>query len=341
MSDLDETSLPTKLLHACADAYGALRVLEASSLAAAQPTVTLTCLHGAEAVARVETESSTVDLATSNQDPNTDRANANQALCTVQLENLHSCQLLCSMVLELLAHCLKIMPHAVLPWISPETLPYVTDCIVHAGFSVQAAALSTMAALLPELEYELIPVHAVCAALLTALEACVSSGTITVDHPAAHPWQRHMTSCLNLLAGFMDGSDSEAGAAERMLAMLTRCACNVPSTMTGLQAQICKLVVHVARQYPQLRHHVVGLLPLLSDSGQTGSAVSMALQLLLQQLGPAHLDAAFAASQVSHLIHQCCAMTAPDSQLPKSVSAAHMQMTDPPHSSSPCAAGNS
>ena len=309
MSKLDKSLLPGKFLHARADAYGALRVLEASSLAAGQPTVTLTCLHGAEAVAKAETESSTADLATSNQDLITDRADANQALCTVQLDNLQSCQLLCSMVLELLAHCLKTMPHAVLPWIFPETLPYVTDCIVHAGFTVQAAALSTLAALLPELEFELIPVHAVCAALLTALETCISSGTITVDHPAAHPWQRHMTTCLNLLAGFMDGSDSEAGAAESMLATLPRVACNIPASLKGFQAQICKLVVHVARQYPQLRHHVVGLMPLLSDSAQTGSAVSMALRLLLQQLGPTHLDAAFAANQVSHLIDTLLLLT--------------------------------
>lgn len=108
-----------------------------------------------------------------------------------------------------------------------------------------------------------------------------------------------MLTCLNLLAGIMDGSESEAGAAESMLTVLSRVACTVPVGHKSLQVQLCRVLLHVAMQYPGLSHHVTGLLPLLAESGSVGDAVSVSLQLLLQQLGATHLDVAFSANQVS------------------------------------------
>ena len=273
-------------------------------MAAAQPAVTIACLHGAEASSEAEVKSNSVDLINSPNHP-VARSSA-RALCTIRLESVQSSQLFCSSMLELLALCLKAMPQAIMPWSSSAVLTYVTDCIAHAGFSVQASALSALAALLPELEFELISVHALCTVLIVALEARISSETIPSNHPAAEAWQRHMLTCLNLLAGFMDGSHTEAAAAETMLVTLPRVACCIPTALKGFQTQICKLIVHVAKQYPELKHHVVGLMPLSSETGQTQSAVSLAMQLLLQELGAERLDHAFATQQVSSSSLQCC-----------------------------------
>ncbi|KAL0029509.1 hypothetical protein WJX79_000191 [Trebouxia sp. C0005] len=141
------------------DAYRALRILEACSLTAASPTVTISCLQGAEAVSRAEADSSTTDAPTM-AGPST-TADKDQALCTIQLDSVHAAQLLCSMTLDLQSHCLRSTPLAVLPWTSPEALTMILDLVLHAGFSLQASALNALAALLPELEFALIPVHAV------------------------------------------------------------------------------------------------------------------------------------------------------------------------------------
>ncbi|KAL0053239.1 hypothetical protein WJX82_003001 [Trebouxia sp. C0006] len=277
------------------DAYGALRILEASSLTAAHPTVTISCFQGAEAVSRAEAESGTADAPTL-AGPST-TADKDQALCTIQLDSVHACQLLCSMTLELQSHCLRSTPLAILPWTSPEGLTMILDVVVHAGFSLQASALNALAALLPELEFDLIPVHAVSTALLTALDACITTDSIPHDYPAAHIWQRHMLTCLNLLAGVMDGSNSEAGAAESMLTVLSRLACCVPAGHMSLQRPLCRLVLHMAQQHPRVSHHVTGLMPLLSDKGQTGEIVNLAFQVLLSQLPADHLDHTFPSTQ--------------------------------------------
>ena len=291
-------------IHSTADAYGALRILEASSLTAAHPTVTISCLQGAEAVSKAEAESGTVD-APALAGPST-TADKDQALCTIQLDSVHSCQLLCSMTLELQSHCLRSTPLAILPWIPPEALTMILDVVIHAGFSLQASALNALAALLPELEFDLIPVHAVSTALLTALDAWITSNSVPHDHPAAHIWQRHMLTCLNLLAGFMDGSNSEAGAAESMLAVLSRLACCVPAGHMSLQRPLCRLVLHMAQQYPRLSHHVTGLMPLLSDNSQTGEIVNLAFQVLLSQLPADHMDHIFPSTQVAFSTKKAC-----------------------------------
>ncbi len=233
-------------------------------------------------------------------------ADKDQALCTIQLDSVHSCQLLCSMTLELQSHCLRSTPLAILPWTSPEALTMLLDVVVHAGFSLQASALNALAALLPELEFDLIPVHAVSTALLTALDAWVTTDSVPHDHPASHIWQRHMLTCLNLLAGVMDGSNGEAGAAESMLTVLSRLACCIPAGHMPLQRLLCRLVLHMAQQYPRLSHHVTGLMPLLSDSGQTGEIVNLAFQVLLSQLTADHLDCTFPSTQVTFSTKKAC-----------------------------------
>ena len=207
------------------------------------------------------------------------------------------------MALELQSHCLRTTPQAALPWTSPASLTMIMDLVLHAGFSLQASALNALAALLPELEFDLIPVHALATSLLTALETWIGTNAVPDAHPATQSWQRHMLTCLNLLAGVMDGSDSEAGAAESMLAVLSRVACCVPADNGRLQAQLCRLVLHVAKQYPELSHDVARLMPLLADSGSVGHTVNLAIQLLLSQLGPNRLNAAFPSSQVSTIQH--------------------------------------
>ena len=265
--------------------------------------VTISCFQGAEPTCRAEADSTAVDRAANTRSSQlaagtTDTA---QALCTIKLDTVQSCQLLCSMALELQSHCLKTTPHALLPWTTPATLINISDLVVHAGFSLQASALNALAAILPEIEFELIPVHGICTVLLTALDEWTSSESIPPNHPASQVWQRHMLTCLNLLAGIMDGSETEAGAAEGMLRVLPRIARCLPAGRKSLQAQLCSVVLHVARQYPSFSHHMTGLSPLLSEPGQVGRTVNLTLQLLLDQLGAAQLDAAFPASQVS-----CC-----------------------------------
>ena len=213
------------------------------------------------------------------------------------------------MTLELQSHCLRSTPLAVLPWISPEALIMILDVVVHAGFSLQASALNALAALLPELEFDLIPVHAVSTALLTALDAWVTADSVPHDHPASHIWQRHMLTCLNLLAGVMDGSKSEAGAAESMLAVLSRLACCIPAGHMPLQRPLCRIVLHMAQQYPRLSHHVSALMPLLSDNGQTGEVVNLAFQVLLSQLTADHMDHTFPSTQVTVSTKKTCIRT--------------------------------
>ncbi len=181
----------------------------------------------------------------------------------------------------------------------------ILDVVVHAGFSLQASALNALAALLPELEFDLIPVHAVSTALLTALDAWLTTDSVPHDHPAAHTWQRHMLTCLNLLAGVMDGSNSEAGSAESMLTVLSRLACCVPAGRMPLQRPLCRLVLHMAQQYPRLSHHVTGLMPLLSDNGQTGEVVNLAFQVL-SQLPTDHMDHIFPSFQVMFSTKKPC-----------------------------------
>ena len=286
-----------------ADAYGALRILEASSLAAAEPSVTLLCFQGSEATARAETQSvnHALDLTSdprTSQQPAVAAASSQQALCIIQLDTVQSSQLLCSMALELQAHCFRTMPLAIRVWTTPDTLTLTLDLISHAGFSLQASALNALAALLPELEFDLIPVHAVCAALLTALDSRMSANAVPIDHPASDLWQLHMLSCLNLLAGMMDGSPSESGAAESMLTVLPRVASLLGADHAHLQIQLCQVILHVVKQYPGLSHHTTKLMQLLHVGGQLGSTVGLILHVILQELGARHLDVVFPPSQV-------------------------------------------
>ena len=293
-----------------ADAYGALRVLEASCLTAAQPSVTLLCFQGSEATARAEAESfnHVLDLTTdpkTSQPPAATAASSQQALCTIQLDSVQSSQLLCSMALELQAHCFRTTPLAIHVWTNPDTLTLILDLIVHAGFSLQASALNALAALLPELEFNFIPVHAVCSTLLTALEARMSSDAVPLDHPASNLWQLHMLSCLNLLAGMMDGSQSEAGAAESMLTVLPTVASSLGADHAHLQMQLCQVTLHVVKQYPGLSHHATKLLQLLNVGGQLGNTVGLILHMALQQLGARHLDEVFPLPQVRYGVCIC------------------------------------
>lgn len=291
-----------------ADAYGALRILEASSLAAAEPSVTLLCFQGSEATARAETQSvnHALDLTSdprTSQQPAVAAASSQQALCIIQLDTVQSSQLLCSMALELQAHCFRTTPLAIRVWTTPDTLTLTLDLILHAGFSLQASALNALAALLPELEFDLIPVHAVCAALLTALESRMSGNAVPIDHPASDLWQLHMLSCLNLLAGMMNGSPSESGAAESMLTVLPRVASLLGADHAHLQIQLCQVILHVVKQYPGLSHHTTKLMQLLHVGGQLGSTVGLILHVILQELGARHLDVVFPPSQVRY--HVC------------------------------------
>ncbi len=100
--------------------------------------------------------------------------------------------------------------------------------------------------------------------------------------------------------------NSEAGAAESMLAVLSRLACCVPAGHMPLQRPLCSLVLHMAQQYPRLSHHVTGLMPLLSDNGQTGEIVNLAFQVLLSQLTADHLDCTFPSTQVKFSTKKAC-----------------------------------
>ena len=286
-----------------ADAYRAVRILEASSLTASQPSVTLLCFQGSEATAKAETESvnAVLDLTSdpkSSQQPAA--ASSQQALCTIQLDTIQSSQLLCSMALELQAHCFRTTPLAMHVWTTPSTLTLVLDLILHAGFSLQASALNALAALLPELDFNLIPVHAVCTALLTALDSRMSSKAVPLDHPALDLWQLHMLSCLHLLAGMMDGSQSEAGAAESMLTVLPGVASLLGADHAHLQMQLCQVILHMVKQYPGLSHRATKLIQLLTVGGQLGSTVGLILHVVLQQLGAQHLDVVLPPPQVRY-----------------------------------------
>ena len=303
-------TFPRLTASSCADAYGALRILEATSLAAAQPSVTLLCFQGSEATARAETESvnHVLDLTS---DPGTSQqpaasTSSQQALCTIQLDTVQSSQLLCSMALELQAHCFRTTPLAIHIWTNPQTLMLVLDLVLHAGFSLQASALNALAALLPELEFELIPVHTVCTALLTALDSRMSGDAVPLYHPALEVWQLHMLTCLNLMAGMMDGSQNEAGAAESMLTVVPRVASSLGSDRSHLQMQLCQIVLHIVKQYPGLSHHATKLMLLLNVGGQLGGTVGLILQVDLQQLQAQRLDAVFPPPQV---IHSSCICT--------------------------------
>ena len=293
-----------------ADAYGALRILESSSLTPVQPSVTLLCFQGSEATARAETESvnHVLDLTSdpkTSQEPAATAASSQQALCTIQLDSVQSSQLLCSMALELQAHCFRTTPLAIHVWTTPDTLTLVLDLVQHAGFSLQASALNSLAALLPELEFNLIPVHAVCTTLLNALESRMSSDAVPLDHPASELWQLHMLSCLNLLAGMMDGSQSESGAAESMLTVLPRVASLLGADRLHLQMQLCQVTLHVVKQYPGLSHHATTLMQLLNVGGQLGRTVGLILHVVLQQLGARHLDVVFPVPEVRYGVCTC------------------------------------
>lgn len=209
------------------------------------------------------------------------------------------------MALELQAHCFRTRPLAIHVWTNPTTLTLILDLILHAGFSLQASALNALAAILPELGFDLIPVHAVCSALLTALESRLSSGAVPSDHPAFAPWQLHMLTCLNLMAGMMDGSPDEAGAAESMLTILPRVAVSLGVKHAHVQMQLCQVTLHVAQQYPGLSHHATKLMPLLNVGGQLGSTVTLILQVVMKQLGVQCLDAVFPPPQVNTQLKQC------------------------------------
>lgn len=268
-------------------------------MAAAQPSVTLLCFQGSEATAKAETDSVnhvldlTSDPGPSQQAASPAAANRQQALCTIQLDSVQSSQLLCSMALELQAHCYRTTPLSIHIWTTPNSLTLMLDLVLHAGFSLQASALNALAALLPELEFDLIPVHAVCTALLAALDSRMSSDAVPLDHPAMDSWQLHMLSCLNLMVGMMDGSPSEAGAAESMMAVLSKVAASLGADRAHLQMQLCQITLHVAKQYPGLSHHATKLVQLLKVGGQLGSTVGLVLHVVLQQLGAQQLDSVF------------------------------------------------
>lgn len=286
-----------------ADAYGALRILEVASSAPVQPSVTLLCFQGCEATARAEAESVNHVLDLTN-DPGTSQQPAiplsrQQALCTIELQTVQSSQLLCSMALELQAHCFRTRPLAIHIWTNPDTLTLILDLILHAGFSLQASALNALAAILPELGFDLIPVHAVCTALLTALDSRLSRGAVPLDHPASAAWQLHMLTCLNLLAGMMDGSQNEAGVAESMLTVLPRVALSLGVEHAHVQMQLCQVTLHAVQQYPGLSHHATKLMLLLNVGGQLSSTVGLILQVVLEQLGAQRLDAVFPVPQVN------------------------------------------
>ena len=293
-----------------ADSYGALRVLEAPSLAAALPSVTLSCLQGVEATAKAEAESISNVLDLTSEPRNSQQAAAaastQQALCTLELDSVQSSQLLCSMALELQAHCFKITPLAIHVWIGPGALTLILDLIAHAGFSLQASALYALAAILPELEFDLIPVHSVCTVLLTALDSRMSAADVPLDHPASELWQMHMLISLNLIAGMMDGSPSEAAAPESLLTVLPRVVASLDIIgHADLQTQLCKLILHMVKQYAGLSHHATELLMLLPGVGQLGCTLSLIFEVVFQHLGSDHLDDLFPMSQVNYRSFGC------------------------------------
>lgn len=280
-------------------------MLEAPSLAAAQPSVTLLCLQGVEAAAKAEAESISNVLDLTSEPRSSQQAAAaassQQALCTIELDSVQSSQLLCSMALELHAHCFRITPLAIHVWTTPGALTLILDLIAHAGFSLQASALNALAAILPELEFDLIPVHTVCTVLLSALDSRMSTADVPLDHPAFELWEMHMLTSLNLMAGMMDGSPRDAGAAESMLTILPRVAASLDKIdHANLQIQLCKLVLHMVKQYPGLSHYATELLMLLTRVGELGCTLTLIVELLFQHLGPDHLDEVFPMSQVNY-----------------------------------------
>ena len=275
--------------------------MEAASLAAHQPTVTLQCLQGAQATARAEADSTNnvLDLTSEPGPSQLAAVSRQQALCTVEINSVQSCQLLCSMALELQAHCFRTTPLAIHLWTHPGTLTLILDLIIHAGFSLQASALNALAAIVPELEFDLIPVQSTCTALLTALEDRMSSNKVPLDHQAFDLWQMHMLTCLNLMVGMLDGSQAEVGVADNLLPVLIRVAASLDvGNHAKLQIQLCKVILHVVRLFPDLGYHATGLLMLLCEHGQLGSTLTMIFEVVLHHVGAHHLDKSFGVPQV-------------------------------------------
>lgn len=192
------------------------------------------------------------------------------------------------MALEMLANNLRASPASTLQYSSQATLHTVLDIAAHGGFSLQASALGALAALLPEMPFELIPLQTVVSHLLLALDTWISTIGIPRDPSALQLWQQRMLTCLHLLAGMLEDNGSEAAVADTMLEALSRAVSDLSNSQSQFQARLCQIVQELAEQRPDARHHLTPMLSLLGQPGHLGRAASHCLCLLLRQLHLLH-----------------------------------------------------
>ena len=208
------------------------------------------------------------------------------------------------MTLEMLANNLRLFPTSTMQYTTPETLLTVLDLVAHGGFSLQASALNALAALLPEMPLELIPMQTVVSHLLHALETWAYSSSIPEDHSALGLWQQHVLTCFNLLTGMLGDSQGTAGPAESMLDALPKLVCRFNSSQSSFQARLCQVALATAEQHLDLSHHLAPVLALLAAPDDSGKASSHALYLLLQQLQTVNPQQLVFGHQVSHSEYQ-------------------------------------
>lgn len=247
-----------------ADLYQALKVLVASTHATA--TVVVHCFHGIKA--------GEADSVTTKEEP----------LCTIAMTSLSTCQFVYSMALEMLASNLRLFPTSTIQYSTQETLLMLLDLAVHGGFSLQASALDALAALLPEMPFELIPMGQVVSHLLLGLETWTTSIHLPKDHPALKFWQQHMLTCLYTLVGMLEDCDADLSLAETILETLPKLAGSLDHSQSSFPTRLCQVALEVAGQHPHRSYHLTPMLSLLQLPGDAGKAASHALYLILQQL---------------------------------------------------------
>ena len=150
------------------------------------------------------------------QVPSTDQLAEPQPGCllSISLASAYECQLLSATSLELLGFLVKTAAAPAASMVSLEALDAVLDLARCGGLTVQSAALSALAVLLPEVP--LLSRHEAVEVVVAALQH-FGAGQIHMESPGLSDWQARVLTCLHVLAGI---SISQAKSAQRHAAGL-------------------------------------------------------------------------------------------------------------------------
>ena len=240
-------------------------------------------------------------------------------LLSICLASAYECQLLSATSLELLSFLVTTAAAPAASMVPPEALEAVLDSARYGGLTVQSAAISALAVLLPEVP--LLSLHEAVDVVAAALQH-FGGDRIPSECPGLPEWQQRVLTCLHVLAGISisqaksaqlhatgpggraagaltgqpavgvsatavaagaAGQDQQAPAVLRLAAALPAAAATAANG-SCFQRQLLELHAMLLAAEPGLADTAGSVLGLLGLPGRTGHVVARCLTPLMHRL---------------------------------------------------------